>query len=1155
LEFRVLGPVEVEEGDRKVALGGPKARAVLAILLLQRGEVVSAERLIELLYDGLPPEKASKSVQAHVSRLRKALGGGRVRTAAGGYALDLSPGELDVDRFDELAEQGRSLLAAARPEQAAAVLRQALALWRGTPYADFRYSEFARSEIARLEERRLVVLGDRIEADFALGRHADLVPELEALVSEHRLREKPRAQLMLALYRSGRQVEALEAYQDARKALTDELGIEPSPEVRELQQKILRQDASLHQTRAPEATAAPEASTGAFVGRVAELEMLRSGLDQAFHRQGRLFLLVGEPGIGKSRLAEELAHDATARGAQVVVGRAWEAGGAPAYWPWVQSLRALVRATADSDLRNALGVGAGELAELLPELRERMAEIPLPNERDPETARFRLFEAVSSLLVRAGRQRPVLLILDDLHAADEPSLLMLRFVARELAQARVLVLAAYRDVDPTPTDPLTMTVTELLREPATQALHLSGLRKDDVASFIELVSGEAASNELISTIHEETEGNPLFVGEIVRLLAAEGRLDDSSRVPIPQSVRDVIARRLRHLSEECNRILVLASVLGREFNIDVLAQMADRSEDELLATLDGAMSARVVSEIPGSPARLRFAHILIRDTLYENVTFVRRLQLHRLAVAALEPLYGSDAGPHLAELALHAVAGGQFEKGIDYARPAGDHALALLAYEEAARLYALALDALSLSEQPDEATRCELLLSLGEAEGRAGNTAAAREAFLHASDLARQLGRPHEFGRAVIGYGGRLVWARAGQDERLVPLFEEALETLAERDVQLRVRLLARLSGALRDELSRERRDSLSREAVELARRTNDLGALAYALDGRGAAIFGPDTLSECLDVADELIKVGTRIRGDRERVAHGLFLRFVAKMTLGDVAEATADLDAEEQLACQLRQPSHLWQVQASRTMLALATGQLEQAEPLAAAAFAFGERAHPEFAVPQYTLHLYAIAELRGQIDASLDDRVRDLARRYPSRAVFAAFVAHAHVCQGRLDEAEKLLSNLAGNEFSAFNFDMEWLLATALLAEIAVALGAKDHMATLYRLISPWGHLNVVDVPEGARGSAARYLGLLATGLTRWVKAERHYEFALAMNARTGARPWHALTQQDYAHLLLERDAQGDKERATQLLHEATATFHELGMIRAPKLPQGR
>ena len=463
---------------------------------------------------------------------------------------------------------------------------------------------------------------------------------------------------MVALYRSGRDAEALEAYQRARRSLVEELGIEPRRELRELQQAILRQDPALDLVA--EAAAAADLVRGAFVGRERELDALIKGLDDAFAGRGRLFLLVGEPGIGKSRLADELIGRAKARGTQVLIGRCWEAGGAPAYWPWVQSLRAYVRETEPQTLRAQLGSGAADLAQLLPELRDFFPDLPEPPALEPEGARFRLFEAASAFLIDAGQARPLVLVLDDLHAADEPSLLLLRFLARQLGQSRLLVIGAYRDVDPSPSDPLTTALTELVREPMTSCLPLAGLAERDIARFIELTTGETPADQLVAIMREETEGNPLFVGEIVRLLATEGSLGNataSSRLAIPQSVRDVIARRLRHLSPECNRVLVLASVIGREFALNALARVSGISEDELLDTLEEAMEARVVSDVPGSRDRLRFAHVLIRDTLYEGLTSARRVRLHRRAAEALESLYGDEPGQHLAELAYHAIAG------------------------------------------------------------------------------------------------------------------------------------------------------------------------------------------------------------------------------------------------------------------------------------------------------------------------------------------------------------------------------------------------------------------------------------------------------------------------------------------------------------------
>ena len=406
---------------------------------------------------------------------------------------------------------------------------------------------------------------------------------------------------------------------------------------------------------------AAETPRGAFVGRERELAELGAGLDEAFAGRGRLILLAGEPGIGKSRLAEELVARAGARGARVLVGRCWEAGGAPAYWPWVQSLRAYVRDSDSAALRSQLGAGAADLAPLLPELRERFPGLPEPPALESEAARFRLFDATAGFLRNASESRPIVLVLDDLHAADSPSLLLLRFLARQLRSSRMLLLGLYRDVDPTPGQELTEMLAEATREPATRRLSLGGLSEGEVAEYVGLTASAIASAELVAALSEETEGNPLFVGEFVRLVSVEGV--QSHGLVIPQSVRDVIARRLTHLSDECNRVLVLASVLGREFALAAVGRLAGVSEEELLDTLDEAMAARVVSDIPGTPDRLRFTHVLVRDTLYEAITIARRVRLHRQAVEVSRTLYGDEPGLYLAELAHHGMAGREFEKG------------------------------------------------------------------------------------------------------------------------------------------------------------------------------------------------------------------------------------------------------------------------------------------------------------------------------------------------------------------------------------------------------------------------------------------------------------------------------------------------------------
>jgi DNA-binding SARP family transcriptional activator len=1130
MEFRILGPLEVYSDGHAVDLGGAKQRALLAVLLLHANQVVSQDTLIESLWESDPPASAQKALQMYVSGLRKLLGKERVETRPPGYLLRVADDELDLGRFQQLREQGK--------------LTEALGLWRGPPLSDFAYNGFAQAEIARLEDQRLTCLEERFEQELEAGRHGELTGELEALVAQHPLRERLRGQLMLALYRSGRQAEALDAYQRARSTLVDELGIEPERQLRELHQQILNQDGSLE--LAPFVAAAedgPEGARGIFVGRVNELADATAALDDALAGRGGLILLVGEPGIGKSRLSEELMRTARARGALTLVGRCWEAGGAPAYWPWVQSLRSYIRSSPPARLREELGSWAGELAQLLPELRELFPDVPEPPPINAESARFRLFEAVSTLIRNAGSRQALVLVLDDLHAADEPSLLLLRFLGRELDGSRVLVLAASRNIDPSPSDPLTAALTELAREPVTRTMLLRGLEAEDVRRFLELTTGEGPDESLVAAIHEETEGNPLFVGEIVRLLSAEGSLtgDSPPRIAIPQSIRDVIARRLRRLSDDCLRLLTLASVLGREFSLAVLARAAELDEDDVLDKLDEAMRERVVTDVPGFPSELRFAHVLIRDTLYEDLTTARRIRLHRQAVQALEELYGESSSSALAELAHHSISGSDFGRGVRYARSAGDRALELLAYEEAARLYRTALETLELSEPGDERTRCELLLALGDAQGKAGNTPEAKETLLAAAGLARSAGLPEHLGRAALGYGGRFPWLRAGTDRRLVPLLEEALAGLGEEESQLRVRLLARLAGALRDQPSLEPRSSLSREAVAIARRLGDADTLAYALVSLTTATWSPE-IEELVPYVEEVKRLAEKT-GDPERMFQWGWLQHIIYMNLGDIARAEEIAVTHRAVAWELKQRSQQWYSTVMRSLIPLVRGEFAEAEQLANEALEIGQRAQSWDAAFSHSILLFAVRREQGRLE-EVDQLVRTYVDEYAGYRSFRCLVPLIDCELGRTDEAHIRFEELAGEGFDALPRDAEWVFNVSVLAQVAVYLDDRARAGMLYDLLLPYAQRNATLTGEIAIGSVSHYLGLLAALLGRWDDAERHFEDALEMNGRMTARPWVAHTQEDYGRMLLER---GEIQRGAQLVTAALAAYRELGMER--------
>jgi DNA-binding SARP family transcriptional activator len=1171
VEVRVLGPLEVRDRNEPLALGGLKQRALLAILALNANEVVSTDRLIDELWGAEAPPTAAKSLQVHVSQLRKVLEPNRKSGASGellltqapGYLLRLDPEQLDVERFKALYGEGRDALARGDAETAAATLGEALSLWRGAPLADLTYASFAQAEIFRLEEMRLAALEDRIEADLECGRHVTVIGDLERLISSEPLRERPRRQLMLALYRSGRQAEALEVYREAHRSLVDELGIEPGRELKQLQAAILRQDPELDLravaseqsgVAATAEAATSEAPSESFVGRESELAEFQAAFDEALAGRMSLFLIAGEPGIGKSRLADEATSLAEARGARVCWGRCWEAGGAPAYWPWVQALREYIRTAEDERVREELEPGAADIAQMLPELHELFPDLPPPPSLDPEGARFRLFDSTASFLRAASESQPLVLVLDDLHAADDPSLVFLQFLARSLREARVVVVGAYRDTEPR-REALNEAMAEARREPITRHIRLGGLDEDEVAAVVELIGGTRPTKELATALYRETEGNPLFVGELVRLLASEGRLEEAAggngALSIPQGVREVINHRLRHLSDDCKRLLSIASVLGREFRLDALERLSEQRHEEVLDLLDESQAARVVVALPGGRSGLRFSHALIRDSLYGDLAASERLGLHRRAVESLEELYAAESEPHLAELAYHsleAAPGGDVDKAVEYARRAGDQATALLAYEEAARLYRMALDAFEFKTPTDEETRCELLLVLGDVQARGGDQAAAKRTFLVAAELARSLDEPERLARAALGYGGRWAYLRAGKDRRLIPLLESALEALPARDHPLRATLLARLAGALREHSDPERRASrapLTSEAVEIARRLGDQRTLAYALDGTYSALSWPRDTDKWREMAAELLQLAEET-GDSEKALFAHFHALGVSMIRGEVHAADAELELMREIAHELRQPSRIWVVLVAEAMRGIFAGEFEHAEEVMRHASEVGFAAQGADATYYYIENLqgWALRRELGRL-SELDSSLVSYVEEYPGTFVLRCLSANIHMELGRKMRAREELERLAATDFADIELESEWFLGASVLAEVCEWFGDVARAELLYEALLPYAGYNVYASPEVALGSAARPLGVLAATMSRWEHAERHFEEALRMNTKLGTRPCIAHTQHDHGRMLMQRGESGDDERAARLLGAAASGYEELGM----------
>lgn len=887
-----------------------------------------------------------------------------------------------------------------------------------------------------------------------------------------------------------------------------------------------------------------------LIGREHEMSDLLAGLDGIATGRGRLFLVGGQPGVGKSRLVDELTAHAQQRGNRVLWGRCWEAGGAPPYWPWVQALRSHLRNQSGDELREVLGSEAPHFAQLVPEIRQQLPDLPEPLQLDPDSARFRLFDSVTIFLSRISRPRPLVLVLEDLHAADEPSLLLLRFVSSELSSIPVLLVATFRDTDAVG-EPLA-TLGELKRQPETKELSLRGLAEPDLRRLVELTTGVVPPAGLAHFLHTETEGNPLFVGEIVQLLHEEGRLDRpvdtfSWRSAIPPGLREVILKRLSRLSQGSQSMLTLASILGREFAISILARIADLSREAALESLDEAVSARLVIETPAVLGRLRFSHVLVRDALYGELNATERIRLHERAGRILEEEYAADLESHVTELAHHffeAAPGGDVERALDYGRRAAVGAAEMLAYEESIRLYAMTLQVVDLRSTTDERLRCELLLGMGDAQARAGDARSAKETFIRAAGFARGTNSADQLARAALGYGGRFVWEAARGDPHLRELLEEALDALGEEDTELRVRVMARLAGGpLRDLPERETRAELSRKAVEMARRVGDPATLAYALDGRYAAVWWPENLEERVKIAAELI-AGARQARDKERELQGHHYLCLALMERGDITATMRELQAQVSLAQELRQPSHFFYVTTVRAMLATFEGRYEEAKDLIPKAFDQGVHAERSMAEIYRALQLYALLNDLGRV-AEAEQSLTTAIDAFPTYYALRCALADVYAQLGREREARAIFEALAANGFENLARNDEWLFAMSVLSEVASRLGDAERAATLYDLLSPYSSRVAVSPPDVCLGSVALLLGKMATLLGRLDAAERHCEHAVQLNSRMGGRPWVARSEQAYARMLLKRSGPGDKERAEALVLDASQICKELRM----------
>lgn len=884
-------------------------------------------------------------------------------------------------------------------------------------------------------------------------------------------------------------------------------------------------------------------ATRVFVGRGDELATLHTRITEAAAGHGSFLALVGEPGIGKTRTVEEALARAALPEERILWGRCPEHEGTPAYWPWVQAIRGYVEDADPAFLRTALGPGAADLARLIPAVRDRLPEVVPSAVADHEQSRFQLFDGIATFLRRASEPAPLVLVLDDLHWADEGSMMLLGFVAPEIRRSRLLVLATYREHE---MRHMPQSLGAIAR--VAERVRLGGFDHAEVDAFVRRAAEVAPQSSLVDELLRVTEGNPFFLAETVRLMRAEGQLDAHTTgavsIALPDEVREVIRRHLRPLSDDDRLLLTIAAVLGREFDLAALQLACELPGDRLLERLGVAQGAGLVGEIPGSVGRYRFVHVLIRETLYGDLTPIRRAELHRRVGLAIEALHHDSQELPLAELArhfFHAAPVADAEKAVTYARRAGAQALAQLGYEDAVRHYERGLEALAL-RPPDEIARAWMQLSLGDASWRAGDVVKARETFERVTRSARVLDEAELFARAALGIA-RTSPETGAPDHGLIALLDEARQRLGPADGMLAAMVAARLAMALYFTRAERERAALAEGAVAMARRLDDPAALVPALITHHFMLWGPGDVRERLAITAEALRLAATLR-DPQPGFEVQRWRLLDLLEAGDLAAFDRELDEYRRRAEDVRLPTYLWHSKLTQTLRVLLAGHWDEGAHRACELMA----AKPDgWASPRgqcYMIQVFVVCREHGRI-AELDAPFKALARHYPAMPIWRCALAVVRMEQGLDAWVRTLIAPLAAGGFADLPRDGNYIPALALLAECAHWIGEARWAAMLYPLLEPFADRVVISGPSAScAGAAARYLGLLAETLGRHDDALRHYEAALALNERIASRPYVAYTRCDQARVLLAR---GDGAAARPLLDAARRTAVELDMPR--------
>ena len=1141
LRIGVLGRLSLELDGRAISppVGRP-AQTVLGWLALNPG-THSRATVAARLWPNVLDDSARGSLRVALVDLRRALGRAAdqvlLATRDTNGLIDSPELEVDARRFAELLSAGEA--------------DEALRLWRGELLAGLDAGDWLlvlRDEYRDELSRALALLAERAASSGDRERAMRLARERVALdpFSEDATRD-----LMRRLASTGDRAAAVRAYQALFGRLRSELRTAPSTPTRELAEAVRADDHHALQTPAVPATESSITNgfegTGArstFVGRNVELQRLLDCVQQ----RRRLAVIVGEPGAGKSRLAIELALAVSTKGVAVLASRC-EPEPLTSYEPFVRAIREYVARVGAASVAPVAGE---ELSRLLPELRYTQPERPAGEVA--AAARLRLFEGVRATLEHAARRRPLLLVLDDLHWADQSSTLLLAYLARTPIATPVTIIGAYRPDALRSDDPLTGTLTELDREQRFPTVDLPGLDATAATSIVADVIGAQPDENLLAYVLGQTRGNPFFVEQLARHLSESGALaprDGITGLEVlpagasPAGVRSLVRSRVERLGQSAMRALELAAAAGAEFSLALLQRVRDVEVPGLLEGLESAEAAGLIKAVGDRPGLWMFKHALVRAAIYEALPDIRRARLHSQIADALEHHPGIDP----IELAHHAFAARGVdgpERAIRTSRLAAEHTLTGLAYEQAANHYQRALQALEQGRATHPREQCELLIALGEAQARS----AEREAdatFIAAEQQARALADPELIARGVLGRCGIGVTILGADAERAGAL-KEALQALGDRAPALRARILARLAIELYYATERKQAGPLSRQAINTARSTDDVNALLAALSAHHVALWTPEGLPERLAVAEEMIALAR----EHNRCEHELQGRNWLCADLweaGEINRFEQQTGEHAQLAGRLRLPTFRWYEPLWHAALAALRGEWQHAEQLLAEAeragtqagdrnaplFAFGLRVQMRIARHQFTDDDLEIVEHHVQ--------------KSPASPAWRCWRCWFAAQAGNLAQARADLAILARDGFAGLPRDANWLAAIFELTQAVYLLNDRHRAGQLYDMLPPFKDRHVTAMRGSFSWGSAQYtLARLASTKGNLDDAARHYEAALELERRWKARAWLVRTRTHYAELLVNRAGPGDRDLATDLAHEAIAQAHTLDVSAA-------